>query len=163
MKVTHTIMVALNLLLLSPLCLADGSAIFHGKLTEVPCKVNGDQKIEFDFGRVGINKIDGASQWVTQKIGITCDQDIPTANLTLQVTGTPVSPGKSNILNTPVANLGIAIVNGDDDSKIELNKPIVITKNQLFPIKAILTKDDNNKPVAAGILNTSTTVIASYE
>lgn len=168
MKKINSLLLMSSSLLLSSYCMADITAEFHGKLIEMPCAINNDATLEFDFGRVGINKIDGdTKRGITEPLKVECQENITDLSLILEVSGTQMSssPSKSNILKTNVANLGVAIVNGNNDEAIELNKPYTIGKggSVVFPLKAVLTKDDDSLPIAVGVLNTTATVVASYE
>lgn len=73
-KRTGKILVLTGGMLLSPLLTAADNMTFHGTLIEYPpCKINGGEPVEIDFGEVGVNKIDGQNYAQTFTIKYDCE------------------------------------------------------------------------------------------
>lgn len=61
-------------MLLSPWLAAAENMAFHGTLIEhPPCKINGGEPVEIDFGEVGVNKVDGQNYAQTFRIMYDCE------------------------------------------------------------------------------------------
>jgi type 1 fimbria pilin len=156
----RTILTLLASLFLSEPTLADTIADFHGDLVAIPCHVNGNQDLDYNFGRVRIKKVDGVNYAINQSLKITCDKDI-NAKLQLEIDGATLT--KSHVLKTSANNLGVALFNGDDDSPLPLNTPMYITKSTDFALKAIPVKDKDAQPLVVSSFTGIATVVAYYE
>lgn len=137
-------------------------ALLHGKVISIPCVVNGQKSLDFDFGRVGIKRVDGIRYAVTKDIPVKCDKDI-SAKLLLKVNGTSMNSIQDNVLKTDVDNLGIALFDERKNTKLPLNTEIEIEKSQTFKLKAVPVKEDTNKVLEAKFFTVTATVIAYYE
>lgn len=61
-------------MLLSPWLIAAENMTFHGTLIEhPPCKINGGEPVEIDFGEVGVNKVDGQNYAQTFTVMYDCE------------------------------------------------------------------------------------------
>lgn len=70
----------------NPLARGEGGTevTFSGTVFDpMPCKINGEQTIDFAFGSVGVKKVDGSSYAVTKTLIFSCDADTLAA---LQIT-----------------------------------------------------------------------------
>lgn len=73
-KQTGRMLVLAGGMLLSPGLTAADNMTFHGTLIEYPpCKINGGEPVEIDFGEVGVNKIDGQNYAQTFTIKYDCE------------------------------------------------------------------------------------------
>lgn len=137
-------------------------ATLHGKVVSVPCVINGQQALDFDFGRVGIKRVDGVRYAVTQDVPVKCDKDL-SAQLLLKVRGTALNGTQTHVLKTDVTNLGIALFDERQNKELPLNTDIKISNSETFRIKAIPVKEDPNKVLEAKFFTVTATVIAYYE
>lgn len=80
---------------------------FHGTLYKLSCKANNDQPVDINFGKVGVNKVDGLRYATSIPLSIQCDET-PSAKLNLTITGS-VSDFDSSAVQTSVDDLAIQI------------------------------------------------------
>lgn len=137
-------------------------AVMHGRVVAVPCYINGKQALDFDFGRVGIKRVDGVSHSVTTNVPVTCDKNL-SSNLLIKISGTALNASKTNVLKTNVSNLGVALYDDRKDKELPLNTEWIINSSQVFRIKAVLVKEDDEKTLEAKPFSVTATVVAFYE
>lgn len=137
-------------------------AVLHGKVIAVPCYINSQRALDFDFGRVGIKHIDGISNAVSMDVPVTCDKNI-NSTLLIKINGTELNASKTNVLKTNVSNLGVALYDERQNKALPLNTEWEIDSTQVLRIKAVLVKEDDNKTLEAKPFTVTATVVAFYE
>lgn len=157
-----TLLVSLGLIPVTGYAAGAAKAVIHGKVFSVPCKVNGQQALDFDFQRVGIRRIDGARYAVTQKFPVECDKDL-NARLLLKVSGVEINGTLNHVLKTDVNNLGIALFDGVKNKELPLNTEVEVDTSRTFTIRAVPVKEDTSKTLDAKPFRVTATVIAYYE
>lgn len=137
-------------------------AVLHGKILAVPCYINSKQALDFDFGRIGIKRVDGVSNAVTTDVPVTCAKTM-NSNLLIKVSGTELNASKTNVLKTNVSNLGVALYDDRQNKELPLNTEWVIDSTQVFRIKAVLVKENDKETLEAKPFTVTATVVAFYE
>ena len=164
MKVAQCFFLILSSVLLSPLCKADIKAEFKGTLISAPCKINGDTQLDYDFKNVIIQMIKGASYQQTQSVEIKCSS-VSNINVNITLNGTKMT-GKDNVLQTNVTGLGIALLNGDDDTEIKIGKAIPLMLSAAgetkFNLKAVVVNPNNTKLANNSDFSATATLTTSY-
>lgn len=137
-------------------------AVLHGKVIAVPCYINSKRSLDFDFGRVGIKQVDGISNVVTTDVPVTCDKNM-NSNLLIKISGTELNASKTNVLKTNINNLGVALYDDRQNKELPLNTEWTIDNTQVFRIKAVLVKEDDNETLEAKPFTVTATMVAFYE
>ncbi|HHQ6566070.1 TPA: fimbrial protein [Serratia fonticola] len=123
-----------------------------------PCKINGEQPIEVDYGEVVTTRVEGqnysrAVPYILECIGATSN------DLTLQVEGNPAGFG-NNVLATDKASLGIALLS--DGKPLRFNSDIKFTYPNKPELQAILTKYPGST-LKAGKFSAGATLKVGYQ
>jgi len=135
------------------------NANFFGEVIAIPCHVNNDQVIDYDFGKVIVNEITGENYTHTENINVVCDGSAST-QLNLTIKGAAM--GESHILKTDVADLGVALFEGTIGNKLPLNEKIKIEQSVILPLKAVLV-NSSGKTLKTGSFKASATLSAEYD
>ncbi|NIG87616.1 MAG: fimbrial protein [Serratia symbiotica] len=146
----------------NPLARGEGGTevTFSGTVFDPPpCKINGEQTIDFAFGSLGVKKVDGSSYAVTKTLIFSCDADT-LAPLQIAIQGDQLNG--ENVLKTDSSNLGIALYNGVNGQKISLNQFFYVDRDTRFLLQAIPVKDDSGKPLVGGNFSANATMIFRY-
>lgn len=132
---------------MSQLKAAEESIIMGGALIAPPlCKINDDERVDLNFDRVSIEKIDGVQYRKILDYSISCE-DIPenhggVFNLTLSGKAASFSPTRSAIL-TNIDQLAIQVY--QNGKPFVLGVPIRISLNQIPILEAVPIKAEDAK------------------
>lgn len=141
-------------------------ANFSGRLVDIPCKFSNATDLEFDFKEVVAQNIDNNDQSVERNVTVTCDSNSPSQLLTLRISGDQLAGAASNIVDSGLPDMGIALTSADSGRAVNLGEPVTegAVDNRLsLNLKATLM---NNKPgttLSTGDFSTELTLSAKYE
>ncbi|AQT64340.2 fimbrial protein [Serratia marcescens] len=140
----------------------DGDMSFHGTLIEPPpCVISGGQRVEVDFGDVGVNKVDGVNYRRGLNYQVTCE-DITNSGkwgLKMSLSGNGTGFDK-NALVTSKANLGIRLY--QNDVLFTPGSSIDIDLDNLPRLEAVLVKETGSI-LAEGAFEALATLRADYQ
>lgn len=139
---------------------ASANLTFSGTLNEPPpCTIDAGNKIEVDFGDVGVKRVDGVKYRRGVGYTITCGPSTLPWLLKLSVNGTATTFDGSAV-QTSVPNLGIRIF--QNNLPFLLNTPLDITLSSP-PILEVVPVKQPGATLAPARFTAVATLLAEYE
>lgn len=140
----------------------DGDMNFHGTLIEPPsCVIAGGQRVEVDFGEVGVNKVDGVNNRRLLNYQITCDEISNSGKWVLRMSLSGNGTGfDRNALVTSKANLGIRLY--QNDVLFTPGSSIDVYLDNLPRLEAVLVKETGSI-LTEGAFEALATLRADYQ
>lgn len=132
---------------------------FTGRLFEPGCEFNGGKRIDINFGKVGIKKVDGVKYTQTHVISMNCKRSIG-KKLVIQLQGDTL-PGKNSIVPTSAPNLGISFKDGSGNP-LQFNKFFDAKNDTTFTLVVTPVKKDVTQPLEAGHFTAVATLVSTY-
>lgn len=123
-----------------------------------PCKVNDNNKIEIDFEKVGVNRIDGINYKKKIDYQVSCEDPGEMRQLAMKVSGAAAS-FDAKLLKT--TSTGLAIKFENESGQISLNTPVNFIYGQTPELYAVLVKDSTVK-LTSGDFTSSATLKIDY-
>lgn len=117
------------------------------------CSINNDNKIEIDFGKASIKRIDGKNYRQKVNYQVKCEDTEESQLLSLKISGTSAS-FDVNLLNTTTSGLGIKFEQGTE--QLNLNTALDIQYNNMPALYAVLVKDSSKTPLEGEFTGSAT-------
>ncbi|MDH1321536.1 fimbrial protein [Enterobacter bugandensis] len=135
------------------------SVTFHGTLKRKPCRISNNQTINISFGKIGTRKIDGINYKQPIAYTLTCEDQDPSAELTMMLNGRPTSYNAAAI-ETSVPGLGILILK--DDQPMKIGERTSISQSSPPTLQAVPVQQQGSI-LAAGNFQATATLLAEYK
>lgn len=102
-----------------------------------PCEINDGRTIDVDFGKVGVNRIDGSRYMQRLSYSVHCEFLDPARQLKMKIVGTGAA-FDANVLHTSINGLGIKLL--ADGKPFNLNSALNIDYTTLPALDAVPVK-----------------------
>jgi len=130
----------------------------HGVIVVPPCHINNDTTVDIDFGNVGYKSIHAGNINISTWVPVYCEDN--EAAYSLKITGSALSD-KSNILETSIKGLGIALSQADND--IVLNELFVSSDDRGVQLDAKLLLTEEFDTSSEGLFTAHATMTTQYD
>lgn len=146
---------------------ADGDPLPHGTKVNItativappPCVINNNNKIEIDFGVVGINRIDGVNYRKKIEYQLSCDGVDEARQLVMKISGMAAN-FDARMLDTTTRDLAIKFE--QESQQMDLNSAVRFNLGQPPSLYAVLVKNSVGTLIE-GEFTSSATLEVSYQ
>lgn len=143
-----------------PLSAADNMAFQGTLIAPPPCKINGGEAVDVDFGnRVGIKKVNGENYRQTVDYRITCEPSTQPLDMTLLLSGNATTFDTAAV-QTNQAALGIRLL--QDGKPFTLNKAVAIDPKSPPVLEAVPVAEPG-ATLTEGVFDATATLRADYQ